>query len=458
MASNILTESGIYDPTGKGTSDMTRNQRGRQLAALGIVAALTVALALPASALFFAKEEEEPAVVVFAKNGLSDEAIYFSDEDFMIQGNGQLESIVITKLPDTSAGFLTLGAQALAAGDTVEMTAVQGLCFTPAMNSVEGQTSFTFSPKFKDGKSGPEVEVGIYLLKSENSAPIAENLSFSTYKNVALTERLSAVDAEGDLITYRLLDKPARGSVEITEKTGEFVYTPYENKTGKDSFTYVAMDAVGNTSAPATVKMVIEKPSTKVSYSDMEGDPAHKAAIRLAEEGIYVGACVGGEYFFDSDAPVSRSEFLTMTMKAAGVDPMESVTRTGFVDDEDIPTWAKGYVSAALQSGLVEGQIDEDGQVLFRSANTISKAEASVMLNRALQIQDTAVSASYSDSALAPSWALQSATNLAVCGVLKTNVDSALALDDTLTRGEAAQLLCAGLELLDNRDSGGVFS
>ena len=47
--------------------------------------------------------------------------------------------------------------------------------------------------------------------------------------------------------------------------SSEFVYTPYENKTGKDSFTYVAVDAVGNSSDPATVKIKIEKPNTKVT-------------------------------------------------------------------------------------------------------------------------------------------------------------------------------------------------
>ena len=76
--------------------------------------------------------------------------------------------------------------------------------------------------------------------------------------------------------------------------SSEFVYTPYENKTGKDSFTYVAVDAVGNSSDPATVKIKIEKPNTKVTYADMDGDPAHKAAIRLAEEGSsWASAWVG---------------------------------------------------------------------------------------------------------------------------------------------------------------------
>ena len=52
---------------------------------------------------------------------------------------------------------------------------------------------------------------------SENAAPVAENLSLKTYKNVAITGRFSAVDPEGDLITFQLLDKPARGAVTMPE-------------------------------------------------------------------------------------------------------------------------------------------------------------------------------------------------------------------------------------------------
>ena len=49
--------------------------------------------------------------------------------------------------------------------------------------------------------------------------------------------------------------------------------SPYENKTGKDSFTYVAVDPAGNVSPEAKVSIQIEKPDTKVTYADMEGNP-----------------------------------------------------------------------------------------------------------------------------------------------------------------------------------------
>lgn len=420
---------------------------------------LLLTFALPTYALFgIGEEEEAPSVAAFSKNGPAGRAITFSAEDFVVQSGGALDSIVISTLPDQAAGILTLGGQPLNAGDVVAMNAVSGLSFQPLTASAVTSASFTFTPVFSDGTSGSPVEVGLHLLSEANSAPIAENLELCTYKNVAITASFAATDPEGDLLTFQLVDKPARGAVTMPEDgSNEFVYTPYENKTGKDSFTYVAVDAVGNTSAPATVKVKIEKASTKVTYSDMDGVSAHKAAIRLAEEGIFVGECMGGEYFFNPDTPVSRSEFLTMTMKATGLDALEYVTTTGFADDAAIPTWAKGYAASALKAGVVQGAADEVGRIVFNAEDTITRAEAAVLLDRALQVSDVSEAMATVDE-LAPAWAVQSAANLESCGVLAAGSTGTLELNDQLTRADAAEMILGALEVLDARDSGGWFN
>lgn len=420
---------------------------------------LLLTFALPTYALFgIGEETEAPSVAAFSKNGPAGSAITFSAEDFVVQSGGALDFIVISILPDQAAGILTLGGQPLNAGDVVAMSAVSGLSFQPLTASAVTSASFTFTPVFSDGTSGSPVEVGLHLLSEANSAPIAENLELCTYKNVAITARFAATDPEGDLITFQLVDKPARGAVIMPEDgASEFVYTPYENKTGKDFFTYVAVDAVGNTSEPATVKVKIEKASTKVTYSDMDGVSAHKAAIRLAEEGIFVGECMGGEYFFNPDTPVSRSEFLTMTMKATGLDALEDVTTTGFADDAAIPTWAKGYAASALKAGVVQGAADEVGRIVFNAEDTITRAEAAVLLDRALQVSDVSETMATVDE-LAPAWAVQSAANLESCGVLAAGSTGTLELNDQLTRADAAEMILGALEVLDARDSGGWFN
>ena len=107
----------------------------------------------------------------------------------------------------------------------------------------------------------------------------------------SITGYFDAVDGEGDTLTFQLTDTPARGSVGAGRGRlpPQFVYTPYENKTGKDSFTYVAIDSAGNTSPEAKVSIQIDKPDTKVDYADLDGNAAHKAAIRPGGGGHFRG-------------------------------------------------------------------------------------------------------------------------------------------------------------------------
>lgn len=442
---------------------MKRTFLSRQLLSVSALCALILTLTLPASAFLFGAGKEvtgEATVATFAKNSLPGQIITFSPEDFRVETGGDvaLDSIVLSSLPDPAVGILTLGNQPLSVGDSITLAAVDGLRFTSTSQPTEATSSFTFAPIFSNGLSGREVTVGLYLLSASNSAPVAENLELCTYKNTALTARFAATDPEGDLLTYQLVSKPARGAVTISEE-GEntFVYTPYENKTGKDSFTYVAVDTVGNISTPATVKIKIEKAATKVTYADMDGVPAANAAIRLAEQNIFVGECMGGQYFFQPDLPVSRGQFVAMLMNTADVDKLEDVTHTGFADDTSIPVWAKPYVASALKAGLVQGTQDTTGQMVFQSNSTITRAEASVLLNRVLQVTDVAQPTFGLDLSSAPDWAVQSVANLESCGVLQTNSSGVLSLSNTLTRAEAAELLSGALDILESRQTGGWF-
>ncbi|MCI6256494.1 MAG: S-layer homology domain-containing protein [Clostridiales bacterium] len=443
---------------------MKRNPSLRRLLALTALLALTLAGSLPASALLFGTQKAEAAgeatVAAFAKNGLPGETITFSQEDFRVESGGDvtLDSVVLSALPDPAAGILTLGDQPLNVGDSVARSALSGLRFRAAQSPAAPSSSFSFAPVFSNGVSGREVTVGLYLLSEANSAPVAENLELSTYKNTALTARFAATDPEGDLLTYQLVSKPARGAVTMPgDGQDTFVYTPYENKTGKDSFTYVAVDAVGNTSAPATVKIRIEKPSTKVTYADLDGVPAANAAIRLAEKNIFVGECMGGQYFFQPHLPVTRAQFVAMLMDTAGMETLEDVTTTGFADDTSIPGWARPYVASALKNGLVQGTLASDGQVVFQPANIITRAEASVLLNRVLRVTDVAQPTFGVDLSGVPDWAVQPAANLESCGVLQADGNGSLGLSSTLTRAEAAELLSGALDVLESRESGSWF-
>ena len=284
------------------------------------------------------------------------------------------------------------------------------------------------------------------------NSPIAENIEFNTYKNIAYTGELSAHDPNGEKITYQLIDKPARGSVVFSvDGSSEFLYTPYENKTGKDSFTYIALNESGKMSEEATVKINIQKPHTKVSYADLEGHPVYNAAIRLAEEEIFVGSYMDGKYYFQPHLPVSRSEFLILSMSAVGLDALDGVVSTGFHDDHAIATWAKPYVSSALKSGIVQGNITSNGEIHFGSNENISVADASFILNNLLKITDVPIEASEINIDSVPVWACQAVVNLESVGILDIGENGNMLPDHKLTRADTAEMLFAALNVLNAR-------
>lgn len=284
--------------------------------------------------------------------------------------------------------------------------------------------------------------------RGDQSLPIAENFSLTTYRDVAVSGTFSAVDPEGDPLTFRVTKNPARGAITFAEEgSARFTYTPYENKTGKDSFTYVAEDGEGNVSQPAVVSIKIQKPDTKVTYSDMAGNPAHKAAIALAERDIFVGEQMGETWFFRPEAPVTREEFLAMAMDVVGLETLPEAT----TDDDSISVWAKPYVASALRAGMVQGSGGDGDGAEFAPDRVITQTEAAVMLNRLLQVSDVAATGALSQDA-APAWAYQSVVNLEAVGVLNPEEDGSLSLSPSLTRAQAAEMLLSALEVLDFRD------
>jgi len=274
-----------------------------------------------------------------------------------------------------------------------------------------------------------------------NAAPVAENLTLTTYRGIAVTGRFRSIDPEGDAVTYAVSVPPKKGDVDIDGDC--FTYTPREGKKGRDSFTYVAVDAVGNVSSEAAVSVEIKKQATKVTYADMEGHASRYAATALAEAGVFTGEKIGERWFFVPADSVTRGEFLVMCMELVGAEPFEGLTRTGFYDDGDIPLWEKPYVAAALMADVISGYKDETGRAVFLPAGPVTYAEASVILNNLLDLTDVAVMAAEDDTC--PVWASQAAANLTSCGVGSTLTDYAA----PLTRADAAELLLGASALLE---------
>jgi len=278
------------------------------------------------------------------------------------------------------------------------------------------------------------------------SAPVAENLELETYRGVSVGGRLSAVDPDGGVLSYEITTNPVKGSVELLED-GQFIYTPKAGKKGRDYFGYKATDSDGNSSQEATVIIRIIKQSGSVTYSDLSGSASGRDAVALAESGVYVGACVGGEYVFAPEETVSRGEFLAMCMGLSDRSILSGVKSTGFADDSEIPLWVKPYVSTALMHGLITGYTDGDSAAVFCAEAPITWNEAAVMLDNVLDLSDVAYTAGVSAEDV-PDWSYQATVNLAACDILDSPVSS---MDENLSRADAARLLAGALDVLARR-------
>jgi hypothetical protein len=392
-----------------------------------------------------------PAAVAAPLEKVGDRSIFFSRGDFTSVLNSEdreLAGIVIADLP--KGGYLIHAGRILYEGEAVTADTLGALRYIPSVNGVR-ETGFSFLPVYTDGTVENAVTVSLTLHAVENRAPIAQDAGIKTMKNVAVTGLFRATDHEGDALTFRLTSKPKRGEVEVTPD-GRFVYTPFKNKTGKDAFNYVAVDAYGNVSKEAKISVVIEKAATKTAYADMAGHPAQYAALRLCGEGVYTGKQISGAHYFGPDDLVSRAEMIAMVVRAVGLDVVP-VVKTGFHDDGDLPVWFKPYASAAFKAGIISGTRLPDGRTVIHANDLMTLSQAAALLNNVLRPANAPLTG---DEAV-PAWAAQAMSNLDAAGILDDM--TAAAGDHPLTRGEAAMLLVRTIDAYNaSQEKSGLLS
>ncbi len=279
-----------------------------------------------------------------------------------------------------------------------------------------------------------------------NTAPLAENQEIETYRGVSVGGQLAAYDADGDTVTFEVATAPMKGTVQLSPE-GYFVYSPKEGKRGKDYFGFRAIDSFGNVSQEGTVIIKLIKQKSKVTYSDLTGSGSEYAAVALTENGVFTGEYVGEDYVFNPTAQVSRGEYLSMCMTAAGCDTLKGVSTTGFNDDDSISPWLKPYVATALMNGYIQGQSNGTGAA-FSPDEPITLGEACVTLNSVLGVTNVVSAAAYvgEDNSQA-SWA-QAVANLTACGVMPRSWED---VDAVLTRAGAAELLANAIGLISSR-------
>lgn len=289
--------------------------------------------------------------------------------------DARLVGLFLTEVPDSVR--LLLGERELRAGDALLREDL--LRLRVIRTGPETEAALRFLPVFQDGVQ-PEAVVTFHVQRDEDAAPEARNGELETWRNLPNTGKLRAEDDREGPLTFRIVNQPRRGTVELAAD-GTFTYTPKRNKVGEDSFTFTATDAAGNESKPAAVRIRILAPQDAQTFADLPRN-GQFTALWLRDSGLFGGEQVSGQLCFGPEKTVSRADFLTMLMDLRGIAPEPGLSSTGFADEQDAAAWQRPYLASALRRGLIRGSRAGDGLV-FRPNDPITGEEAALIVSRA---------------------------------------------------------------------------
>ena len=377
--------------------------------------------------------------VALIKTGLTGKSIRFTDSDFKrALGIAEFGKLTVNTLPKSTEGTLMLKDRRVYEGQTIARRSVASLYFVPASESVT-ESCFTFSV---DVGSGEAFGCTLKFISRVNMSPSVkgdteDTLYVTTQKDISVFGKLEATDPEDDDIDYILVEYP-KGRLEVSEN-GEFRYTPPKGFTGKDKFVFVARDEYGNYSKPAEVTVKTTERMSEVVFVDMLQSKSYNAAVSMSAVGIMSGSRLGDDMYFNPEGKVTRAEFVAMAMKALSVKADSTLTKTFFDDNSSIPRSLVGYVATAARCGIINGSL-EDGELLFRPNDPVTKCEAAIIMSNLLEIKST--SAVFSDIEGiydVPVWARPKVGAMYEIGVFKA--DDGIGENEALDRESVAEYL-----------------
>ena len=149
--------------------------------------------------------------------------------------------------------------------------------YTPATGFV-GTDAFRYTVTDKAGAESPPGTVTVVVgstggtpttptagddaADTDGNAPVAVNV---------LTNDAAAAGRTLQPATVAVGTRPARGTVSVNPTTGEVTYTATGFFLGTDSFTYTVKDSSGATSNPATVTIIVNRPTANADFADTDG-------------------------------------------------------------------------------------------------------------------------------------------------------------------------------------------
>lgn len=225
------------------------------------------------------------------------------------------------------------------------------------------------------------------------------------------------------------------GDIGTIDRNGVFTLSQNGGKAGK------IVVKIGNLKKEFNVFRSDYSNETETGFADINGHWAQSTIVIMAEEGILNGYKENGRMYFKPDNYMNRAEFAKMICAFSGIDSADYAdTQLVFGDSGDIPMWARDYVKAMYEMGIIKGRANDNGTYTFAPFDNISRAEAMTILGRIIEDNETA-QLNFADNADIPDWAAESMQKLLGAGIINGYSDNTIKPQNNIKRAEAAVML-----------------
>ncbi len=225
------------------------------------------------------------------------------------------------------------------------------------------------------------------------------------------------------------------GDIGTIDRNGVFTLSQNGGKAGK------IVVKIGNLKKEFNVFRSDYSNETETGFADINGHWAQSTIVIMAEEGILNGYKENGRMYFKPDNYMNRAEFAKMICAFSGIDSADYAdTKLVFGDSGDIPMWARDYVKAMYEMGIIKGRANDNGTYTFAPFDNISRAEAMTILGRIIEDNEMA-QLNFADNADIPDWAAESMQKLLGAGIINGYSDNTIKPQNNIKRAEAAVML-----------------
>ena len=262
-------------------------------------------------------------------------------------GNGQLVTLNVTVVDDTSGPFQYQWTQTAGTSVSLSGATTDTAQFTTSVSS----EVLSFEVSVTDDVGLMDTDTVNVTISGTNTAPIADATSFTISEDQVQVGTLTGSDADSNPLTFSVETPPENGSFDAFNSDGSYAYRPDANFYGADSFTFIVNDGLAD-SAPKTVSITVnavDDPPVAINETvrvnagasvdafvrgeDVDGDTLTYAVVLSPHEGLITSFNTSTGAFSYAPGEFEGSTSFTFSVDD-GNSPPVSGTLTLLVDEQ----------------------------------------------------------------------------------------------------------------------------